>query len=282
MSEPSFDAGEVRQYYDGNTDAFLAFGQGGGIGAIHRAVWAPGVSTRACAFQYIEDRIATLLSTLSLDEPHVLDLGCGVGASLIYLAQRMPITGKGVTLSPIQVEIARRRVAAAGLAGRISCLESDYCQLPTSIGSVDLAFAIESFVHAADPRRFFAECGRVVRPGGLLVICDDFKGTDIGSPDAEETLRRFCAGWRVNTLIDMTMLDTLARAAGFEPCANTDLTPWLELGRPRDRFFRAVVPLLRWLKLSSVRLGNVLGGTALQRSLARGWVRYQLVVFQRR
>ena len=57
-----FDAAQVRRYYDRHTSAFVAFGQG--TGAIHRAVWAPGVGSRTAAFHYVDDEIASLASTL--------------------------------------------------------------------------------------------------------------------------------------------------------------------------------------------------------------------------
>ena len=39
---------------------------------------------------------------------------------------------------------------------------------------MDLAFAIESFVHSPDGPRFFRSAARALRPGGKLIICDDF------------------------------------------------------------------------------------------------------------
>jgi SAM-dependent methyltransferase len=277
-----FSGADVRQYYDGNTRAFLSLGEGGKVGAIHRAVWAPGVLTRELAFHYVEERIVSLLAGGALPaKARVLDLGCGVGGSLIYLARRRPITGIGVTLSPVQAEIAGAHISTWRLADRISCIEADYCSLPEGIGAFDLAYAVESFLHGPDPQRFFAECARVVRPGGVLVICDDFRSASADSLEAAATLRQFCAGWRVNTLVDLTAFDRLAAAAGFTTLSTADLTPWLELGRPRDRLFAALVPLLKPLGLRSARFANIFGGTALQKSLARGWVRYHLVVLRR-
>ena len=72
----------MRAYYDANTDAFVRHGQGGALGAIHRAVWGPGVVTREQAFRYVEDLIAGEIERSTLDRPaQVVDLGCGVGAS---------------------------------------------------------------------------------------------------------------------------------------------------------------------------------------------------------
>ena len=98
---PRFETAAIRRYYDRNTPSFVALGQGGAVGAIHRAVWGPEVRDRAGAFHFAEEQIAAVISRLSgvTGTPHVVDLGCGVGASLCYLAKRLPIRGTGITLS---------------------------------------------------------------------------------------------------------------------------------------------------------------------------------------
>jgi SAM-dependent methyltransferase len=278
-----FDASRVRRYYDRQTAGFLAFGQGGTAGAIHRAVWGPGVSTREGAFHFVEDRIVAALQEADGAEatPHVVDLGCGVGGSLTYVASRLPVRGTGVTLSPVQARLARQRIDAMGLGDCVTCLEADYTRLPASIPPADLGFAIESFVHGPSPAAFFAECARLIRPGGLLMICDDLKRPAGTGRGAERTLRRFRAGWHVNTLITRDMLVDAAAAAGFACEEATDLTAWLELGRPRDRALAVLVAAFGWLPLERTRFGHVVGGTALQTALRRGWIAYELLRFRR-
>jgi hypothetical protein len=73
----------------------------------------------------------------------------------------------------------------------------------------------------------------------------------------------------------------MAHAAGFVHEYTFDLTPWLELGRPRDRVLAALVALVGWLPPARARMGHVVGGTALQRCLRRGWIGYDLVRFRR-
>ena len=295
---PRFDAEDIRRYYDRHTPAFLTFGQGGSAGSIHRAVWGPGTTTRLEAFHYVDDLIAGLARSLLSRRPaplHLVDLGCGVGASLCYLAERLPMRGTGVTLSPVQSRIAAERIRDAGLSDRVRCLEGDYTALPSGVEPADLAYAIESFVHGPAPERFFAECSRLVRPGGLLVICDDARRLAT-SPAAERSVERFCRGWHINTLLRADELRALAHAAGFEHESVTDLSPWLELRRTRDRAIgfagtvfeglgRGLRPLLgRDLRVSqriSTRYGYLLGGSALQRCLARGWIGYDFTVFRR-
>src|SRR4051812_19011671 len=207
-----FGAEDVRRYYDRNTSAFMALGQGGG--AIHRAVWAPGIASRADAFHYIDAQIAERLSVLAA-AAHVIDLGCGVGASLCYLAQRFPgIRGTGITLSPVQAQYGRERVDHLALSSRVAILEGDYCDVPAAVPPADLAYAIESFVHGPDPVGFFAQCRRLVRPGGFLILCDDFR-RPTNDAAAASAIERFTRGWQINTLLEARELQRMAQQAGF-------------------------------------------------------------------
>src|SRR5688572_25031156 len=87
---------QVRTFYERNSERFERLGQGGT--SFHRAVWGPGTVTRQDAFHYVDELILSRLRPLG-GTPKVVDLGCGVGASLLYLAARMEITGEGITIS---------------------------------------------------------------------------------------------------------------------------------------------------------------------------------------
>ncbi|OFW00625.1 MAG: hypothetical protein A3I61_12685 [Acidobacteria bacterium RIFCSPLOWO2_02_FULL_68_18] len=281
---PRVDTEDIRRYYDRHTRAFLRYGQGGGAGVIHRAVWGPGVTTRAQAFHYVDELIAGLARSLlsaSLAPLHLVDLGCGVGATLCYLAERLPASlGTGVTLSPLQARLAAERIRAAGLADRVACIEADYTSLPAGIPAADLAYAIESFVHGPSAERFFAECRVLVRPGGLLIVADDFRRPVAGA-EAARAVDRFRRGWHVNTLLEGTELGAVAERAGFEHESTTDLTSMLETGRRRDRAIDVLATVLQWLPVGSGRFDHLIGGSALQQCLARGWIGYDFAVFRR-
>ena len=289
---PPFDAGAIRQYYDRHTRRFLAWGQGGNVGAIHRAVWGPGVATREHAFRYVEDRIADQLQALAPRDGNVavIDLGCGIGAMLCSLAERFPeLRGVGVTLSPVQAREARTRIERHGFTDRIRCVEGDFCDLsldlslPPSAGRAhaDLIYAIESFVHGANPAFFFIQCARRLRPGGSLMICDDMRRPGRDSRAAGRTIERFRRGWRINTLIDRDDLRRLAAGGGFAHESTVDLTPHLELRRPRDRAIALLASVVHWLPLDRP-LGHLTGGAALASCLRRGWIAYDLARFRHR
>ena len=281
---PQFDTAQVRNYYDRHTSEFLTLGQGASLGALHRAVWGPGTHTRQDAFRYVEDQIEEHLRAVAerdaVVSPHVVDLGCGVGASLCRLAERLDIRGTGVTLSPVQARLAERRIAESGLSDRVRCIEGDFCDLPSACEIADLVYAIESFVHGTDPTRFFALCAQIIRPDGFLIICDDVRRPSAGRA-ADRTVERFCRGWHINSLLHRSELQQLASAAGFEHLSTIDLTPYLELSRPRDKAIALLVGLVGWVQAISDRLDYLVGGSALQTCLSRRWVGYELAVFRR-
>jgi SAM-dependent methyltransferase len=277
-----FETDLIRRYYERHTRAFVDYGQGGSFGAMHRAVWGPGVTSRAQSFRYVEDEIAAVARTLSSggETRHLIDLGCGVGGSLCCLAEQLPIVGTGITISSTQAALARARIREAGLSHRLRILAGDYAAVPDDVAPGDVVFAIESFVHATDAAQFLAACGRLVRPGGALVICDDFRRPATGAA-ARAAVDRFCRGWHINTLIASDELRAGAAAAGFDHVSTTDLSKYLEIGRVRDRVVDTLAPAIERLPWRWPRLDPWLGGSALQECLRNGWVGYDLAVFRR-
>jgi len=153
--------------------------------------------------------------------------------------------------------------------------------MPCEAPAADLAYAIESFVHGQEPVRFFAECAALVRAGGTLVICDDFR-RPTADAGAQSAIDRFRRGWHVNALLGSDELRALASQAGFVHRSTTDLSRYLELDRPRDRAIRVLAATTGWIPAMWSRYGALLGGSALQECLQRGWIGYDLVVFERR
>lgn len=264
----------VARYYDANTRAFLAFGVGRRQRVIHRGVWAEGVSTRAEASHFVHDLLVQDLRGQENAAPRLLDLGCGVGASLHYILDRCPMTvGFGVTISHVQFERARATAHPQAVF-----LEADFCRDPLP-AEIDLAYAIESFVHASDPRDFFGSVARALRAGAHLAVVDDF----LASPGrSAPDVNRFVEGWHATSLLHPTEADTIAQQCGLHLLSDRDLTPHLELDRPRDYALAVLVSLTRRLAPMGDRIRSLSGGDALRRCLKRGLVTYRWRVWQKR
>ena len=145
-------ASRVQEFYDANTWKFVLTGS---RRTIHRELWGPGVTNRRDALDHVH---ALVLGELGPGDRRVLDLGCGVGGAALYFAEREPVELVGVSISPEQIRLARRYAGRAGpLRGGVRFEVADFTALPSDLTGFDLAFAIESFVHADPATTFFSE-----------------------------------------------------------------------------------------------------------------------------
>jgi len=280
--ERSRHARQVREYYDRNTERFLRWGKDDGTRNLHAALWPPEVGSLAEAMNYANELIAREIEGCPYPVTSVLDLGCGVGGSLFYLGWRLPGVRlfHGISLSPVQVRRARERIPE-NQQDRFHFEEGCFLELPIERLASDAAFAIEAFTHGPDPGRFFAVHARTLPPGGRLIIIDDGLNAAVadGSPRARllDTYRR---NWLLPGLRDFDTLQFLAAAQGFRLVKHQDLTPYLRLGRPRDRAIALLVRLLGRRMERATYLRALAGGDAKQKCYRAGLIRYRLLVFE--
>ena len=305
----------VARYYDVNTRRFLHFGTGRAASVIHRPVWGPGVQDRVDALTYVHRLLLEQLDLLGgADASCVVDLGCGTGATLRWLAERGLGKGVGVTVSRRQAELATATSREPIAAGCLSFLELDFCDslAPIPAAHADLVYAIESFAHASSPPRFFANAARLLRPGGRLVVCDDSlseRGAGLsqtgkavhrrGNPKRTRRLttskrrsdrrdhadrrliEKFRTGWRLSSLVSNRELNRFAHRTGFELEHDVDLTTYLRTRTARDLAVASATTLLGpLLRLRGPSGQALIGGAALSRAIERGLIEYRLRVFR--
>jgi SAM-dependent methyltransferase len=276
----------LSRYYDHNTRIFLLLGGSRRSRTIHRAVYGPGVRSRTQALDFTHTLIAREIDCLSLSAPRILDLGCGVGGSLFSLAQRLPPAwqGVGVSISPLQVRLARQECARRGMEPTLQFLEADFLSLPP-LQPVHLAYAIESCVLNASTAAFFQSAAGVLNPGGRLVVVDDFltpAGADPHLPHKERGwLEQFRRGWHAVGLAGPAESAAAARQAGFILQADQDLSPYLRLNTLRDRTVRAAVRIGHLLRLAGPYWDSLYGGDALNNCLRHALITYRCLTFEK-
>jgi SAM-dependent methyltransferase len=94
----------------------------------------------------------------------VLEVACGAGQGLGYLQS----IAKSVTAgdyTPALLDLARRHYGE-----RVRLEHFDAQQMPFAAAAFDVVLILEALYYIPDLDRFFAECRRVLRPGGRLLI----------------------------------------------------------------------------------------------------------------
>jgi 27-O-demethylrifamycin SV methyltransferase len=119
-------------------------------------------------------RLTRLMSDAGRIEPghEVLDVGCGTGAPACFLAAELAARVTGITTSVVGLAAARARATGEGLDGRVSFAQQDGMDNGFPDASFDRVWVLESSHLMPDRDRLLAECARVLRPGGRLVLCD--------------------------------------------------------------------------------------------------------------
>jgi cyclopropane-fatty-acyl-phospholipid synthase len=159
------DAAAVRYHYDVGNEFFALFLDRSMTYSC--AIFSRGAETLEEAQHTKLELVAGKLGL----EPgmRVLDVGCGWGSFAIHAAKNYGVSVTGVTLSPPQAELARKRVAEAGVEDRVDVRVADYRQLPDAsfdaIASVGMAEHVGERQIDLYARSLYA----LLRPGGVLL-----------------------------------------------------------------------------------------------------------------
>jgi sterol 24-C-methyltransferase len=245
----------VREYYDGVT-RFYRHGWGE---CFHFAPFLGGENeAQATLAQH-----RRLVRAAGIERgTRVLDVGCGIGGPARSIARLTGASVTGVTISPEQVKAARELTRKQRLEGQCEVVLGDAMKLAFPDASFDRVLAIESACHMPDKAAFYAECARVLRPGGRLAGWDWIftPGLDV-ERERREHVEPICQYFALPTLSTLAEIGEHLLAAGLEVITLEDL----DAGNPRRRWWE---PLAKRLDSPLSRVASRLSKTLsmMQRS----------------
>jgi cyclopropane-fatty-acyl-phospholipid synthase len=107
---------------------------------------------------------------------HVLEIGCGWGGFSILAAREFGVRVTAVTISDAQFQLARQRVAAAGLESQIDVILKDYRDLTGQFDAIVSIEMLEAVGHQF-LTAFFSQCHQLLAPHGRVglqvIVCPD-------------------------------------------------------------------------------------------------------------
>ena len=192
----------------------------------------------------------------------VIDLGCGVGGPMGYLARLSGASIVGININAYQIERAKKHTRDVRSLCRF--IHGDYMQIPEGDDSYDGAYGIGATCYAPDKTALYREVFRVLRPGACFACCEWCltEKFDPGNPEHQRIKKSIMRGDGLPD-IDLTseVCDAL-RVAGFDILETRDMA---FDSHPKMPWYRALEN--RDLSLTSIprtTIGGILTNVALR------------------
>ena len=145
--------------------------------------WMPGsnrnlISAKLDQADYVEffgqrsDGNFAVLGPLDLRGKNILDVGCGLGANLVYLCKQGIKRLTALDINPAQVLRSQTVLANRHpeYLSHVDFVPADATNMPFANQSFDALVSADTFEHIDNLRDTLLECFRVLRPGGRLYI----------------------------------------------------------------------------------------------------------------
>src|SRR5258705_3338912 len=215
--------------------------------AIHYGYWDKKVRSFRGSLIRMNEVMAEAAVITGNDK--VLDAGCGIGGSSIFLATKLGCQVTGISLSERQVQQAMLNAQKRGVGDKVDFKVMNYCDTGFDEGIFDIVWGCESICYASDKNKFISEAFRLLRPGGRLVVADGFV-SNFENND-QPVIRQWLDGWQVNYLETPQRFSQFMKDAGFTDINYKDISEYASRSSLRLlRFYYLATLYLIWKKLS--------------------------------
>ncbi len=203
---------KIIQYYKDTENAYKDSWDLNNSLAIHYGYWDSKVKTFPQSLLRMNEVMMETAMIKSTD--NVLDAGCGVGGSSIFLATELGCNVKGITLSKRQVQQATEIAKQKGVEQLVDFKTMNYCATDFPDASFDVVWGCESICYAGNKEQFIKEAYRLLKPGGRLVVADGF--VSVFENNDNPVIRQWLDGWQVNYLETPQRFEFFMQETGFE------------------------------------------------------------------
>ena len=227
--------------------------------AIHYGYWSDKTTSHSDSLLEMNTQLAANLDLKAGD--HVLDAGCGIGGSSIWLAENFGVKVTGITVSETQIEQANKNAIRRGVDHLVDFKLEDYTATSFADESFDHIWALESVCYALKKSDFIKEAFRVLKKGGGFAIADGFASKRKLTAVEWKHVLKVLNGWAMPNMTTPQEFEESMQQTGFSSIDYRDITVYAQPSSKR-LYYTAILtyPMEKIMSLfklrSAVQSGN--------------------------
>jgi|SRR3989338_628042 len=204
----------ISDYYDYTLPFYKIFWHKNNSNALHYGFWKNDTKNLQEALINTNRHLAIKANITKNDV--VLDAGCGIGGSSIWLTQNIGCKVTGITISDKQITQAKKLARKHGVDSKVQFFNENFINTKFHDESFDVVWAIESVCHTTDKSDFINEAYRILKKGGRLVLTDGFLKRDPMDKEENKLLSDLCVGLQLSNMVKFSDFGKKLNAAGFK------------------------------------------------------------------
>jgi tocopherol O-methyltransferase len=216
------EAEKIIEYYDTCENDYRLLWDLNKSLAMHAGYWDDETCNLSQALQKQNEVMAELVEIKRGEK--VLDAGCGVGGSVIFLAEQYGCIVSGITISKKQVETCKMNAQKRNTTPCPEFHAMDFNKTIFPDNHFDVIWCIESVCHAKCKKVFLHEAHRILKPGGRIIIADAFISKDNISSNERSMMQKWLSGWGVGSLDTISQFENNFIENNFENVDFKDIT----------------------------------------------------------
>ncbi|MGI8744553.1 MAG: SAM-dependent methyltransferase [Bryobacteraceae bacterium] len=244
---------------------------------LHDGFYKTGAESKEAAQ---EDLVAYLAVFAGL--PHGargLDIGCGMGATSVWLARNLKARMTGITLSATQVSIARELAARKGVDAEFLQMDAERYEPGEPF---DFAWMLGVLGHFEDQQGFVRTVARLVRPGARFLLADWVSGPGLTAADRQRFVEPVLEGMLMPDIASLQDYAGWFNANGFRVLESRDLTR--ETSKTWDQGLSILqapeIVRMAW-EGGRQAVGLIAAVHGMRTAMAKGMIRYGVLVAEK-
>ena len=216
----------IIEYYKKNWPYFVKLWQVDKTHCIHYGYYESGVETHIQSILKMNDFVGKLMK-LDFENnkaKNVLDVGCGIGGTVVHLAKKYPnIKFIGVDIVPGHIEMAKQ-LAKDNQVNNAKFFNQDFSNMGFSRSTFDIIYALESINYSKNIRDHLGEMHRILISNGKLIVIDGFRTNIRLNSFLQKFYNWFCEGRAITSLVSIEEIKLTLKFQGFKEIKDINLT----------------------------------------------------------